>query len=156
MNINICKAQGPDKIPNIVLKTCATQLAPGLAIIFQHSVDAGKLRHDWLCANIAPVFKKGDVHLAENYRPVSLTCVVCKLLEHVICKHILDHLEENNILTHYGVNGSINAWLSDFLTNRLMKVVVDGEESEAVEVVSGVPQGTVLGPRMFLSLQRLT
>ena len=42
----------------------------------------------WLSANIAPVFKKGDVHAAENYRPVSLTCVSCKILEHIICKHI--------------------------------------------------------------------
>ena len=44
--------------------------------------------------------KKGDVHLAENYRPVSLTSVSCKLLEHVICKHLLNHLERNNILTN--------------------------------------------------------
>ena len=46
------------------------------------------------------MFKKGDVHLAENYRPVSLTSVSCKLLEHVICKHLLNHLEKNNILTN--------------------------------------------------------
>ena len=60
---------------------------------------SGKLPSDWRSANISPVFKKGDSHLAENYRPVSLTSVSCKLLEHIICKHILDHLEINNILT---------------------------------------------------------
>ncbi|MCG7877120.1 MAG: reverse transcriptase family protein, partial [Candidatus Thiodiazotropha taylori] len=49
----------------------------------------------------------------------------------------------------YGVNSKINAWLCDFLT-RKMKVVVDGEESDAVTVDSGVPQGTVLGPLLFL------
>ena len=67
--------------------------------IFQRSIDTGKLPSDWLNANVAPLFKKGDVHLPENYRPVSLTCVSCKLLEHIICKHILDHLERNKILT---------------------------------------------------------
>jgi hypothetical protein len=52
-------------------------------VIFQKSVDCDTLPNDWLSANIAPVFKKGDVHAAENYRPVSLTCVSCKILEHV-------------------------------------------------------------------------
>ena len=50
----------------------------------------------------------------------------------------------------YGVDGNINAWLCDFLTNRKMKVVVDGEESDSVTVDSSVPQGTVLGPLLFL------
>ena len=50
----------------------------------------------------------------------------------------------------YGVDGKINSWLRDFLTNRKMKVVVDGEESESVGVDSGVPQDTVLGPLLFL------
>ena len=54
---------------------------------------------DWLNANISPVYKKGDAHLPGNYRPVSLTCVSCKILEHIIRKHILDHLDRNKILT---------------------------------------------------------
>ena len=40
------------------------------------------------------------MHLAENYRPVSLTSVLCKLLEHIICKHMLNHLEKSKILTN--------------------------------------------------------
>ena len=99
LGINTSKAQGPDQIANIMLKTCAPQLAPAMATIFQTSIDTGKLPSDWLNANIAPVYKKGNVHLPENYRPVSLTCVSCKLLEHIICKHILDHVERNKFLT---------------------------------------------------------
>ena len=63
-------------------------------------MDSRKLPIDWTNANISPVFKKGDVHLAENYHPVSLTSVTCKLLEYIICKHLLTHLENNNILTN--------------------------------------------------------
>ena len=53
-------------------------------------------------------------------------------------------------MNEYGVNGSINKWLRDFLTNRSMQVVIDGEASDPVTVDSGVPQGTVLGPLLFL------
>ena len=114
LGINTAKALGRDRIANIMLKTCACQLAPALTTIFQHSIDLGKLPSDWLNANISPVYKKGDVHLPENYRPVSLTCVSCKLLEHIICKHILDHLEQNKILTtlNHGFRSGYSAKLN--------------------------------------------
>lgn len=82
-----------------MLKTCASQLSPALTTIIHYSIDSGKLSTDWLNANVFPIYKKGDVHLSENYRPVSLICVSCKILEHIICKYILDHLEKNKILT---------------------------------------------------------
>ena len=49
--------------------------------------------------NVAPIFKKGSKLQAVNYRPVSLTCITCKLFEHIICRHVLDHLEQHKILT---------------------------------------------------------
>ena len=98
--INVSKLIGPDNISNVILKNCASQLAPGLSAIFQKSIDCGDLPEDWVNANISPVFKKGDVHLAENYRPVSLTSVSCKLLEHIICKHMFNPLEKDKILTN--------------------------------------------------------
>ena len=52
------------------------------------SLQTGKLRDDWVEANVARVFKKGDRHSPANYRPISLTCVCVKLLEHIICKQI--------------------------------------------------------------------
>ena len=142
-----------------------------------------------------------------NYRPVSLTSVVCKTLEHIVCRHLLKHFENNKILTKlnhgfrsgystetqllttvndlqksydkniqvdmavldfskafdtvphdkilhkmdaYGVRGNLHNWLSSFLKDRQMNVVVEGEHSKSVHVDSGVPQGTVLGPLMFL------
>ena len=51
-------------------------------------------------ANIAPIFRKGNKVLAENYRPVSLTCITCKLFEHIVCRQILDHVEDHKILTN--------------------------------------------------------
>ena len=98
-NLNMNKTSGPDNIANKVLKACTEELAPITSHIFQLSLATGELPSDWRNANITPIFKKGDKHTASNYRPVLLTCVCCKLLEHIICRHILKHLENNRILT---------------------------------------------------------
>ena len=57
-----------------------------------------KFLKNGLFANICPLFKKGDRSLARNYRPVSLTCIPCKLLEHIVCSNIMDHLDEHELL----------------------------------------------------------
>ena len=87
--INISKAAGPDLIPGRKLNMLAPELAPIVHAIFTQSLDSGELPRDWSLANVAPIFKKGNKVLAENYRPVSLTCITCKLFEHIVCKHIL-------------------------------------------------------------------
>lgn len=98
-NLKVNSASGPDNLPNRVLKMTADVISPVLTSIFTQSLESGQLPQDWREANVTPLFKKGDKHLAENYRPVSLTCVCCKLLEHIICKHIRSHLDKYNILT---------------------------------------------------------
>jgi hypothetical protein len=52
----------------------------------------------WKTANICPVFKKGKTFEAINYRPISLTCISCKLMEHIITSHIMKHADTHNIL----------------------------------------------------------
>ena len=56
----------------------------------------------------------------------------------------------NTKLAHYGIKGDIYKWINFWLSQHTQRVVVDGESSELVRVESGVPQGTVLGPLMFL------
>ena len=97
--INISKAAGPDLIPGRMLNMLAPELAPIVHAIFTQSLDTGEPR-DLSLANVAPIFKKGNRGLAENYRPVSLTCITCKLFEHIVCRHILDHVEDHKILTN--------------------------------------------------------
>ena len=83
----------------MILKNAANEISPFLKIIFDQSLQTGKLPDDWVEANVAPVFKKGDRHSPANYRPISLTCVCAKLLEHIICKQIMSHFSKNKILT---------------------------------------------------------
>ena len=98
-NIKVNKATGPDNIPCRILKEAAPELAPILTDIFQHSLRDGVLPDDWKKAQVSPVFKKGNTNNAEKYRPISLTCVSCKLLEHIICHHIHEHLDKHSILS---------------------------------------------------------
>jgi hypothetical protein len=58
----------------------------------------GKVPSDWNHANVTPVLKKGDKHNPGNYRPISMTCIACKLLEHIFASNMMQHLETNNIL----------------------------------------------------------
>ncbi len=99
-NIKPNKASGSDNIPCRILKELADEIAPCLATIFQKFLDCGHLPEDWQTAQMAPVFKKGDKCQAVNYCPISLTCVCCKIMEHIICHHVHEHLDDYNILSH--------------------------------------------------------
>ena len=97
--LNPSKALGPDELHPRVLKELATELDPVFAHLFQQSIDTGEIPKEWSLANICPLFKKSDRSLACNYCPVSLTCVPCKLLEHIVCSNIMAHLDEHKFLS---------------------------------------------------------
>ena len=93
------KALGPDELHPRVLKELAKELGPVFAYPFQQSIDIGEIPKELSLANICLLFKTSDGSLACNYRPVSLTCVLCKLLEHIVCSNIMAHLDEYNLLS---------------------------------------------------------
>ena len=93
------KAQGPDNIPARILKEMASRIAHILTIIFQKSINSGTPPSDWLKAHIVPIHKKNDRTITSNYRPIFLTSIPYKLLEHIISTSIHKHLEKHNILT---------------------------------------------------------
>ena len=97
--LNPSKANGPDELPSRILKETHAEISPFLAKVFQQSYNTGQVPADWKQANISAIYKKGDRSQAVNYRPVSLTSICCKIMKHVIYRHIMEHLESNQILS---------------------------------------------------------
>ena len=98
VNLDPSKACGPDLIPACLLKLGAEFIAPSLTWLFQLSITSGELPLDWISPNVVPVHKKGDKQLANNYRPISLTCIVVKVMERIIHRHLVHALDSRNLL----------------------------------------------------------
>ena len=77
----------------------ANLVAPMMIVrIFKKSYDDGEVPEDWKTANISPVVKKGKRSDTTNCRPISLTCIACKLIEHVLTSNVMMRVNDHNIL----------------------------------------------------------
>ena len=206
--INPNKACGPDGVHGRILKNCAKSLALPLSIIFETSYNSGLLPAEWKSADIVPIHKKGSKDDVENYRPVSLTCLVMKIFERLIkseliskTSHLLDkrqhgfmsqkscttnmiNFTDNVVLSindcntmstdviyfdfskafdsvnhdiilyklkyFYGIDGRLLKFLKNYLSERKQCVILENVKSLYKNVLSGVPQGSILGPILFV------
>ena len=201
------KSPGPDSIHPKILKELAEELAVPFKILFDLTMNKGKIPSGWKQAEVRPIFKKGAKTSPDNYRPVSLTSVVCKVFEKIVREALCKHMQDNNILSKdqfgfcqgrscvtqllvtindwmfsldnhvpvdaayldfskafdsvphkrlihklssYGIKGNLLNWISDFLDQRTQHVTINDKQSASIPVSSGVPQGSVLGPTLFI------
>lgn len=201
------KAAGPDDLPSEIIRPLARVLSAPLAALYNKTLTDPHLPEDWTTARVVPLHKGGDRDKPENYRPVSLTSILLKVMERILRDRIVEHLATNHLLSAtqhgfrrrksctsnllcfldeitdrldkgekvevcyldfrkafdvvnhrlllmklgaYGIEVATLDWLKAFLTNRTFRVTVEGAQSELATVASGVPQGSVLGPLLFL------
>ena len=89
--LNPNKAHGPDELSPQLLKLVTEEFAPALTIIFQQSYDLNSIPKNWNSAIVTPISNKSLISDPSDNRPISLTCICSKIIEHIMLSHIAKH-----------------------------------------------------------------
>ena len=95
--LDVNKAHGLDDILIRIIKLCNESVIPAISLIYENCINSRIFHNIWKKSNVAPVHKKGDKKVIDNYRPVSLLPIFGKILERLIFNSLLEFLHENNL-----------------------------------------------------------
>jgi hypothetical protein len=130
------RASGPDGISPLLLKLAAKSLAKPLSFIFRQSIEHGVLPQDWKDANVLPILKAQKLAAKlDGYRPISLTCMVCRVFEKLLKRSLLhffllhDHIDKEQ----YGFLARRSTTLQMLVCNEEWTKLMD--ENERVDII---------------------
>ena len=206
-SLKLKSTTGPDNLSNILLKTIIDYVTEPLTVIINQSFYTGKFPEKLKIAKVVPAYKKGDVHLFDNYRPISILPSASKVIERVmhnqlneyfmklklfyksqygfrsmhstelatleLIDRITSQLDNNELplniyldlskafttldhdillhkLSHYGIKGMSLNLIKNYLINRCQYIELNDIKSLLLPIKTGVPQGSILGPLLFL------
>ena len=207
LSLNGNKSSGPDSVHPFFLKKMSNVLSEPLSILYLKSLQMESCPRQWLEAIITAIHKKGPRYIPGNYRPISLTSVISKIMEKIVRDAIVQHMTKNQLfadaqhgfvdnrtcitqllvaleawgdvlenggtidviytdfskafdsiphkrllvkIKSLGITGKVLKWIESFLGKRRQKVRIEGSCSKWADVRSGIPQGSVLGPILFV------
>ena len=206
-DINVHKSSGIEYMPSFILKDVFEVIPLQLTYLFNQSMALGLFPESWAVATVTPIPKVGNIHIATNWRPISIIPLIGKIMEklcnsllnrhlelqHLLCdeqygfrskrstsiaifnylKNIINDINNRKIvgamymdfskafdsinhgklknkLKDMGVPLKLLTWISSYLENRKIKTKLNNCISSTAELICGVPQGSVLGPTLFL------
>ncbi len=207
MSLKKKKSMGFDQIPTKIIQISASIISPSLSMIFNCSFRNHIFPDALKIAKIIPIFKSGVKEKVSNYRPISILSVLAKVIEKLVFKRLMNHINRFNILynhqfgfrekhgtllalfeltdlisktldsggyaaglfldlskafdtvdhtillgklENYGIRGHALKWFESYLSNRKHYVEIENTSSKLFDVYCGVPQGSILGPILFL------
>ena len=206
-SLNTTKSMGIDGTAPMLLKSCALALYVPIHHLFSLSISKHIIPLEWKCHSITPIHKSGDKSQVTNYRPISLLCIISKVLEHLVYDHLNKFITSNKVITgpqfgfrqghstnqqlllflnevhqslnhsatcdvicldfrkafdsvphnellmklwNIGIKGNWWLWIKEYLSGRIQRVCTNAYYSSSLSVVSGVLQGSILDPLLFL------